>query len=142
MFDFDATLPVMAVQFLVLMVVLQRLFYQPLGQAIDERDQYISGTQQSARERLAQAEALAEQYQKELVDVRREAQDVIATAQAEAQQIVASQVQAAQQDVQKERAAAAEVIETEKASALASLEGEVSGLSHQILTKLLGPELV
>ncbi|NEO84800.1 MAG: F0F1 ATP synthase subunit B' [Spirulina sp. SIO3F2] len=132
----------MAVQFLVLMAVLDRLLYKPLGKAIDERDQYVVQTHQSARERLEKAKALAEQYQQELVDVRREAQNVVAQAQAQAQETVAAEVQTAQQQVQQERAAAAQAIETQKSEAFATLEGEVEGLSHQILAKLLGPELV
>ncbi|MEM8640114.1 MAG: F0F1 ATP synthase subunit B' [Cyanobacteria bacterium P01_G01_bin.54] len=142
MFDFDLTLPFMAIQFLVLMVVLERLFYKPLGNAIDERAQYVTQTHQSARERLEKAKSLAEQYQQELVNVRREAQTVVVQAQDAAQQTVAAEVKVAQQQVQQERAAAAQAIETQKSEAFATLQGEVEGLSHQILAKLLGPELV
>ncbi|MGB0561983.1 MAG: F0F1 ATP synthase subunit B' [Spirulinaceae cyanobacterium] len=142
LFDFDATLPLMAAQFLLLVLVLNALFYKPLGDALDERDSYVRQKQLSARERLAEAKAKAEQYDQELIGVRREAQEVIAAAQAEAQQTVTAEVQAAQKQVQQEREAAAKEIETQKSQAFAALEGEVDALSHQILTKLLGAELV
>lgn len=142
LFDFDATLPLMALQFLVLVVVLNALFYKPLGKVIDERDSYVRETNQIARERLEKAQAVAQQYERELVNVRREAQEVIAAAQAAAQQMVTAEVQAAQQQVQREREAAAQEIATQKGQALETLEGEVEALSHQILTKLLGHELV
>ena len=45
MFDFDATLPLMAVQFLILMILLNQIFYKPLGQAIDLRTEYIRKNQ-------------------------------------------------------------------------------------------------
>jgi len=38
MFDFDATLPFMALQFLLLAALLNAIFYKPLTKALDERD--------------------------------------------------------------------------------------------------------
>ncbi|WP_072622345.1 F0F1 ATP synthase subunit B' [Spirulina major] len=142
LFDFDATLPLMAVQFLVLVVLLNVLFYKPIGKAIDDRAEYIRQTQQAAKERLEKTNALAKQYEQELVTVRRETQAVVSAAQADAQKIVTSQIQEAQQQVQREREAAAQEIEAQKAQAFQSLEGEVDALTRQILEKLLGPELV
>ncbi|WP_265263836.1 F0F1 ATP synthase subunit B' [Spirulina subsalsa] len=142
LFDFDATLPLMAIQFVVLVAVLNVLFYKPLGKALDEREEFIRTKQQTARDRLAQAQTLAQKYEQELVDVRRQSQDIIASAQSEAQKIVAGKVQEAQQQVQQQREATAREIEQQKAEAFASLEGQVDALSHQILEKLLGPELV
>lgn len=142
LFDFDATLPLMAVQFLVLVVLLNVLFYKPIGKAIDDRAEYIRQTQQAAKERLEKTNALAKQYEQELIGVRRETQAVVSAAQAEAQKIVTSQIQEAQQQVQREREAAAQDIEAQKAQAFQSLEGEVDSLTRQILEKLLGPELV
>ncbi|MGL5796158.1 MAG: F0F1 ATP synthase subunit B', partial [Waterburya sp.] len=37
MFDFDATLPLMAVQFLLLTALLNAVFYKPLTKVLDER---------------------------------------------------------------------------------------------------------
>ena len=37
-FDFNLTLPLMAGQFLVLMVVLDKLVYTPVGKVLDDRD--------------------------------------------------------------------------------------------------------
>ena len=141
MFDFDATLPLMAFQFVVLVILLNKIFYKPLGNAIDERAEYVRTKTQDAKERLEQAKAIAAQYEQELVDVRRQSQEIIATAQAEAQDVVAKQVQAAQQEVQQEREAAAREIEEQKAQAFNTLEGDVDALSWQILEKLLGSEL-
>ena len=141
LFDLDATLPLMAVQFLLLVAVLNVLFYKPLTQAIDERSDYIRQQMAEARERKEKSDSLARQYEQELREVRRKSQDVIATAQAEAQKTVAAKVQEAQQEVQAQRQQAAQEIETQKAQAMQSLENQVDDLSQQILEKLLGPEL-
>jgi len=141
MFDFDATLPLMAVQILVLMVLLNAVFYKPLSKALDDRAEYIRQNLAQARERKQKAESLAKQYEQELKEVRRQSQEIIANAQAEAQKTVAAQIQAAQQEVQAERQKAAEEIEAQKAAAFQALEAQVDALSSQIFNKLLGAEL-
>ncbi|MGF1479292.1 MAG: F0F1 ATP synthase subunit B' [Cyanophyceae cyanobacterium] len=141
LFDLDATLPLMAVQFLILLAILNVVFYRPLGQAIDERSDYVRQNLAQARERQQKTEALAQQYEQELREVRRKSQEVIARAQADAQKTVAAKVQEAQQEAQAQRQQAAQEIETQKAEALRSLEGQVDELSRQILEKLVGPEL-
>ena len=42
LFDFNATLPLMAIQFILLTVVLTFVFYKPVSKTIDERETYIN----------------------------------------------------------------------------------------------------
>jgi F-type H+-transporting ATPase subunit b len=142
LFDFDATLPLMAIQFVVLVAVLNKLFYTPLGKVLDDRDEYIRGGLGNAKARLAEAEALKTQYEKELAETRRESNTVIATAKAEAQKIAAVQIAETQQAAQVQREQAQQEIDKQKQSAFTALEPQVEALSRQILTKLLGAELV
>jgi F-type H+-transporting ATPase subunit b len=137
LFDFDATLPLMALQFMVL-VALLNVFYKPLNKALDDRAEYIRQNLSQSKERKQKAEDLAKQYEQELKDVRRQAQEIIATAQAEGQEIVARQVKEAQQQVLAERQQAADEIEAQKAQAFKTLESQVDSLSGQIVQKLLG----
>jgi F-type H+-transporting ATPase subunit b len=141
-FDFDATLPLMALQFLVLTVVLNAVFYKPLTKTLDERADYIRNTELGAKERLAKAQQMAEQYEQKLGESRRQSQGIIATAQADAQKIAAQQVAEAQQEAQMSREKASKEIDEQKQVAMKSLEKEVDTLSRQILEKLLGPTLV
>lgn len=138
MFDFDATLPLMAAQFLLLMVVLNALFYKPLTKAIDERDSYIRNNQVEARERLEKAQNLAKQYEQELAESRRRAQATIAAAQEDAQKIASQQIAAAQQEAQAQREQVQKELDQQKEEAMRSLEQQVEALSRQILDKLLG----
>ena len=142
MFDFDATLPLMAVQFLLLAALLNVVFYKPLMKALDERDEYIRSNEVGARERLAKAEQLALQYEEKLADTRRQSQALIANAQADAQKIGAQKIAEAQQEAVVKREQTAREIEQQKQEALQSLEQQVDALSRQILEKILGPELV
>ncbi|WP_353930820.1 F0F1 ATP synthase subunit B' [Okeanomitos corallinicola TIOX110] len=142
LFDLDATLPLMAIQFLVLALILNATLYKPLGKAIDGRNEYVRNNQLDAQERLSKAEKLAEQYEQELAGARRQAQTIIAEAQAEAQKMAAQKIAAAQQEAQAQREKASGEIEQQKQQALASLEAQVDALSRQILEKLLGADLV
>ncbi|AFZ36739.1 ATP synthase F0 subcomplex B' subunit [Stanieria cyanosphaera PCC 7437] len=142
MFDFDATLPLMAVQFLVLTFVLNAVFYKPLTKVLDERDNYVRKNEIDSREKLSKAEQIVKEYEKQIAQARRESQVILEKAQAEAKEIIAQKTAEAQKQVQAEREKAAQEIQQQKAAALTSLEQEVDVLSRQILEKLLGPELV
>lgn len=142
LFDLDATLPLMALQFLLLALILNATFYKPLSKAIDDRDDYIRTNQLNAQERLSKAEQLAKQYEQELAAARRQSQTIIADAQAEAQKIAAEKIAATQKEAQAQREQAAQEIEQQKQEAMGSLEHQVDALSRQILEKLLGSELI
>lgn len=138
LFDLDATLPLMAIQFLILMAVLNAIFYKPLGAAIDERDTYVRETKGNAQERLAKAEKLAAEYEQSLADTRRDARSVIEKAQADAQQIASANQAKAQQEATAQRESVQKELDEQKATAMSQLEQQVDSLSDQILNKLLG----
>jgi len=141
LFDLDATLPLMAAQFLILALILNAVLYKPLGQAIDQRADYIRGKQLDAQERLDKVKALTAEYERALADARRQSQSIVADAQAEAQKLAAQAVAEAQRQAQAEREAAQQEIYNQRQSAMAALDGQVAALSRQIATKLLGFEL-
>lgn len=138
MFDFDATLPLMAVQFLILVAILNAVFYKPLTKVVDDRDNYIRTNKTEAQERLDKAKRLAAQYEQELADTRRQSQAVIAAAQADAQKIANTQIAAAQQEVQVQLMQLQGELDQQRQAALQSLEAQVAALSQQILGKLVG----
>ncbi|BAZ46347.1 H+-transporting two-sector ATPase subunit B/B' [Chondrocystis sp. NIES-4102] len=142
MFDFDATLPLMAVQFLLLTALLNAVFYKPLTKVLDERDEFIRGGATGSKEKLAKAESIVKEYERQIAQARREAQNLVQTAQAEAKEITASKIAQAQQEVQSQRETASQEIEQQKAAALANLEQQVDSLSSQILEKILDPALI
>ena len=142
MFDFDATLPLMAVQFLVLTALLNVVFYKPLTKALDERDDYIRSNETEARDKLAKAESLVQEYEKQIAIARRESQNLMQQAQADAKEITDRKIAEAQKEVQAPKEQAAREIEEQRAAAFATLEQQVDSLSRQILEKILGSELV
>ena len=81
LFDFNATLPLVAVQFIILMVLLNIILYSPLLTVIEERKEYILANLSKASKLLAEASKLALEYEQELDNVRKEAQLEITNSQ-------------------------------------------------------------
>lgn len=142
MFDFDATLPFMAIQFLFLTWLLNQIFYKPLTKVLDERDEYIRNNETDARKKLSETEELAKQYEQQLAAARKKSQEVLQQAQEDAKKITAQKIAEAQQEVQAQKTQVATELQQQKDAAMATLEQQVDSLSRQILEKLLGPELV
>ena len=141
LFDFNATLPLMALQILLMMVVLNLVFYTPIAKVLDERDEYIRKNLTEASETLAKAEAITKQYEQDLAQERRESQVIIASAQKEAQEIVAMEMNQAQKDTEALVKEATQQLNAQKDKALLALEEQVNTLSEQIKNKLLSGKL-
>jgi F-type H+-transporting ATPase subunit b len=74
LFDINATLPLVAIQFILLMVILNIILYSPLLTIIEERKEYILSRLAEASGKLAQAKQLTTQYEQDLETARKEAQ--------------------------------------------------------------------
>jgi F-type H+-transporting ATPase subunit b len=81
LFDLNATLPLVAIQFVLLTVLLNILLYNPLLTIMGERKEYILTNLGKAAQLLAEAKKLTTQYEQELADVRKQAQLEITNSQ-------------------------------------------------------------
>jgi F-type H+-transporting ATPase subunit b len=138
LFDFNATLPLMALQFVALTTILTFVFYKPVGKLLEERETLISGNLTNASERLLKADALYQQYDEQLKDARKNAQGVISEAEKEAKEIVASEINQARKDAAGLIDKTNRELEAQKNLALEKLETQVDELSELIKEKLLG----
>jgi len=141
LFDFNATLPLMAIQILLLMLALNLIFYKPISQVLDERDESIRKQLTEASEMLMKAESITKQYELDLAQERRDAQSIIASAQKGAQEIVAMEIKQAQKDTEQLVTEATNQLNSQKEKALKALEEQVNTLSEQIKNKLISKQL-
>jgi len=81
LFDINATLPLVAIQFILLMIILNIILYNPLLTIIEERKEYILTNLGKASEILTEANKLTTEYEQELTKVRKEAQLEITNSQ-------------------------------------------------------------
>nr|YP_010199185.1 ATP synthase CF0 subunit II [Crassiphycus usneoides]UAD88634.1 ATP synthase CF0 subunit II [Crassiphycus usneoides] len=137
LFDFNATLPLMALQFFALTIVLNFIFYKPVINALDERDEYIRNSLTTASASLVTADELTKKYEHQLAESRKKAQDIIKAAQEQAQQIVSVKIQEAQLDAERLVSEAYDQLNIQKENALKTLETQVDTLSDMIKVKLL-----
>jgi F-type H+-transporting ATPase subunit b len=142
LFDFNATLPLMAIQFVFLTVVLTFVFYKPVAKVLDDRETYINGNLTQASEKLLTADELYKQYDEQLKTARVDAQAVVAKAEKEAKDIVALEITEARNDAAKLIEQTNKELEAQKSLALEKLETQVDELSQLIKEKLLGKEVV
>ena len=142
LFDFNATLPLMMLQFLILMVALNYFFYKPVTNILDERADYVRNSLTTASAYLLKANELTEKYEKALADSRKKAQIIIKDSQKEAQDIVALNIKRAQKEAEKLVDEAASQLNTQKEKVLKTLESQIDALSDQIKSKLLNRQFM
>jgi F-type H+-transporting ATPase subunit b len=142
LFDFNATLPLMAIQFVLLTVVLTFIFYKPITKVLEDRESYINGNLTQASEKLLKADELYNQYEEQLKSAKTNAQTVVAQAEKEAKDAVALEITQARADAAKLIDQTNKDLEAQKALALEKLDTQVDELSQLIKEKLLGKEAV
>jgi len=138
LFDFNATLPLMALQFILLTVVLTFLFYKPVANLLETRESFINTNLSTASDKLLQADELCKQYETQLKEAKVGAQVVIAEAEAEAKTLVNQELDQARKDAAKLVDQVNKQLEAQKELALKQLEAQIDELSQLIKEKLLG----
>lgn len=136
LFDIDATLPLVAIQFLLLMVVLNIVLYNPLLTVIEERKEYILTNLSKASEILAEANTLTTQYEQELDSVRKEAQSEITNSQKIHKEILEVELNISQKYIDNLLDTITKDLLTKKDIALNSLDEIVQSLCANIETRL------
>jgi len=136
LFDINATLPLVGIQFTVLMVILNIILYSPLLTIIEERKEYILSYLAEASEKLAQAKKLTSQYEKDLENTRKEAQLEIANSQNIHKEILEIELEISQKYIDSLlETISADLLEKKKTT-LANLDTSVQALCAEAETKL------
>jgi F-type H+-transporting ATPase subunit b len=136
LFDINATLPLVAIQFILLVIVLNILLYSPLLTVIEERKEYILTNLGKASEILAEANKLTAQYEQELTSVRKEAQLEITNSQKIHKEILETELNISQKYIDNLLDTIQKDLIAKKDMALNSLDEIVQSLSADIETKL------
>lgn len=136
-FDFNLTLPLMAAQFLALMVFLDKTWFGPVGAVLDERDGKLREAMAFAKDGGGELAALAAQAEEALRAARADAAAAVAAARAKASAENAAKVADVKAAVDRELASALAALEAEKAAALSNLDAQVDKLSGDILGRVL-----
>ncbi len=136
LFDFDATLPLVAIQFVLLTVILNVLLYSPLSTVVAERNELILTNLANASETLAKANEMTAQYEQELESVRSEAQSQITDSQKIHKEILEIELDISQKYIDNLLDKLTKDILNKKEIALNSLDTVTQSLCTEIEDKL------
>jgi len=137
LFDFDATLPLMAVQVVLLTFILNTLFFKPVGKVVEEREGYVISSLAEAKKKLAQVEQLETDLKNQLKEARQAAQSVINEAEADSENLYKEALALATAEANASREEARREIDSQKESALNQLKVDADKLGELIVDRLL-----
>ena len=136
LFDIDATLPLVAVQFLLLMVILNVILYTPLLSIIAERNQYIFDNLAKASDMLTKANDLTSQYEQELISVRKESQIDIKNSQKIYKEIFESELSISKKQLSILLNSKMDALITQKFDSLSNMDDSIDSLLSDVQIKL------
>jgi F-type H+-transporting ATPase subunit b len=137
LFDLDATLPLMAVQVVILTFILNSLFFRPVGKAVEEREGYITTSRAEAKQKLAQVERLETDLRDRLREARQASQQVIVEAEQEMDRLHRAALAEATAESNASRERARREIDAERDQAMAQIHRDADTLGDLIVTRLL-----
>ena len=137
LFDLDATLPLMALQVVILTFILNSLFFRPVGKAVEEREGYIATSRAEAKQKLAQAERLEAELKDQLKEARQLSQKLIQEAEQDSERLYREALAVATAEANASREQARREIDSQRNSALQTLRGDANQLAAQIVDRLL-----
>lgn len=136
-FDFNFTLPIMAGQFLLLMVFLEKTWFSPVGKLLDERDSQLREKLAIVKDNSGEVQKLQGDAEKIIAEARSAAQKQVADAKAAVSAEAAKELASAKAKVDAELSRALAALEAEKDAALKGLDAQVAKLSADILSRVL-----
>nr|QWK41787.1 CF0 subunit II [Protohalopteris sp.] len=137
LFDFDGTLPIIALQFVILMFLLNFILYTPLLDYIDGRNIYVDECLKAASFLLKNSKALNAEYEKKTSQARKAAKLDLVIYQKLSKEILEEKVKTSQASIDKFLNEMTNNFEQNKESILTSFENEIESLSGQIMSKIL-----
>lgn len=139
--QFDATFFAQILNFLILLFILAKFAYKPLMKVLDERRARVANDLETAEKTRVEAEALKEQYSKQLAEARTEATAIIDKANKAGQKVHDDYVAQAQAEKDQMMAAAKQNIANEKDQAMTDVRAQVIALATEIAGKVVNQKL-
>ncbi len=137
LFDFDATLPLMAAQVVLLTYILNALFFKPVGKVVEEREDYVLTSRTEAKKKLSEVEKLENDLKNQLKGARQAAQKVIAEAEDDSDKLYKEALSLANSEANASREKVRREIDSQRESALNQLKSDADKLGDLIVQKLL-----
>eukprot|EP01018_Ginkgo_biloba_P015592 Gb_16254 [translate_table: standard] len=135
LFDFNLTLPIIAGEFLLLMVALDTIWFKPIGKFMDDRDEAIRQKLLSVRDNSEEIKRLQDEAEAILKAARAEVTAALNQMKKEMAVELDQKLRESRQRVEKELALALDNLERQKQETLQSLDKQIESLSEEIVSK-------
>ncbi|VAI06819.1 unnamed protein product [Triticum turgidum subsp. durum] len=137
LFDFNLTLPAITIEFLLLMVALDKLYFSPLGKFMDERDAKIRAELGGVKDASEEVRQLEEQAQAILKAARAEIAAALNKMKKETTKELEAKLDEGRRRVEAELVEALASLEGQKEEAIKALDAQIVSLSDEIVKKVL-----
>lgn len=137
LFDFNLTLPIIMVEFLLLMFTLDKLYFTPLGKFMDDRDASIKEKLSSVKDTSEEVKQLEEQAAAVLRAARAEISAALNKMKKETQAEVEVKLAEGRRKVEAELKEALANLERQKEETIKALDSQIAALAKEIVKKVL-----
>lgn len=137
LFDFDATLPVVAAEFLTLMVILDKTLFTPIGKVMAERDEYIRSRTAGLKDNGAEIAALEAEAKKLIKDAKDKQKEALLAKKEENDKMFAEKIAAEKATLEAKMKAAVAALEAEMNFTPEQIEKEAEALSKVFVKQIL-----
>lgn len=141
MIDLNSTFFVQILNFVVLLLVLKKFAWGPLTKTLQERSNKIANTIQQADEDRAKASELKKDYEGQLTDARRKAQEIMDAATKRSEEEHQASVENTRHEIEQMKKAAQAQIQRDRDLAAKQLKGEMVAMSLAAASKLLAKQM-
>ncbi len=129
------------ITFMVLMLILWKMAWKPIVDALDARSERIRGDIESADRKRIEAEKLLAQHKEMMDRAKDEAAEIIAKSKIEAEKIRNEIIEKANNDSRELAERAKQEIKLAKEEALAEIKSEIVNISTEIASKIINKNL-
>lgn len=129
------------ITFLVLLALLSRYGWQPILEAISERENRIREDLSEAEQQRTEAEELLEQRQQALNEARAEAREIVEEGREKGEQVREDIIAEAENEAESMLESARSTIEQERREAFQSVRRDVGDLAVRLAEKILREEI-
>ncbi|KAI0502164.1 hypothetical protein KFK09_017111 [Dendrobium nobile] len=137
LFDFNLTLPAIALEFLLLMVALDKIYFTPLGKFMYDRDAAIRAQLGDVKDTSGEVKQLEEQAAAVMKAARAEISAALNKMKKETTAELEQKLAEGKKKVEEELAEALAALENEREEALKALDSQIKLLSDEIVSKVL-----
>ena len=137
LFDINATLPLMAIQVVVLTYLLNSLFFKPVGKVVEKREEYVKNNITAAKNKLAEVEELEADLLNQLQKARSEAVKIVDEAEQDSEKLYREAIDLANNEANASKEKARLEIENQTSSARKQLSQQADDLSELIVNRLI-----